>query len=73
MRALPGVSACRSLLARALPDTPERAAATVALPMYGVNHSFPVAVTVGMVLGEWGRRHYAPGSLHPRPRRREPV
>jgi tRNA G18 (ribose-2'-O)-methylase SpoU len=30
----------------------------VGIPMYGVNHSFPVAVAAGMVMGEWARRHY---------------
>ena len=28
----------------------------VAIPMYGINHSYPVAVAVGMVLCEWARR-----------------
>jgi tRNA G18 (ribose-2'-O)-methylase SpoU len=28
----------------------------IAIPMYGINHSFPVAVAVGMVLCEWARR-----------------
>ncbi|HVY47482.1 MAG TPA: TrmH family RNA methyltransferase [Minicystis sp.] len=28
----------------------------VAIPMYGVNHSYPVAVASGMVLCEWARR-----------------
>lgn len=28
----------------------------VAIPMYGINHSFPVAVAAGMVLCEWARR-----------------
>lgn len=37
----------------------ERADEVVGIPMYGVNHSFPVAVAAGMVLGEWGRRRYA--------------
>lgn len=41
----------------------ERADAVVGIPMYGVNHSFPVAVAAGMVLGEWGRRRYLPGSV----------
>lgn len=36
----------------------DRAAAIVGIPMYGINHSFPVAVAAGMVLGEWGRRRY---------------
>ncbi len=43
-------------------DIVERADAVLGIPMYGVNHSFPVAVSAGMVLGEWGRRRYAPGS-----------
>jgi tRNA G18 (ribose-2'-O)-methylase SpoU len=30
----------------------------VGIPMYGVNHSFPVAVAAGMVMGEWARRRY---------------
>jgi tRNA G18 (ribose-2'-O)-methylase SpoU len=33
----------------------------VGIPMYGVNHSFPVAVAAGMVMGEWARRRYAGG------------
>ncbi len=42
-----------------LPDRVlERAQATVAIPMYGVNQSFPVAIAAGMVLSEWGRRRY---------------
>lgn len=40
-----------------------RATRVLALPMYGVNHSFPVAIAAGMVLGEWARRHYAPGTI----------
>jgi len=40
-----------------------RADAVVGVPMYGVNHSFPVAVTAGMVLSEWARRRYAPGTV----------
>jgi tRNA G18 (ribose-2'-O)-methylase SpoU len=38
-----------------------RADEVVGIPMYGVNHSFPVAVAAGMVLGEWGRRRYGGG------------
>jgi tRNA G18 (ribose-2'-O)-methylase SpoU len=40
----------------------DRADRILALPMYGVNHSFPVAIAAGMVLGEWARRRYAPGT-----------
>jgi len=36
-----------------------RADDVVGIPMYGVNHSFPVAVAAGMVMGEWARRRYA--------------
>ncbi len=28
----------------------------VSIPMYGINHSFPVSVAAGMVLCEWARR-----------------
>ncbi len=36
----------------------KRAEVVVGIPMYGVNHSFPLTVAVGMVLGDWGRRRY---------------
>jgi tRNA G18 (ribose-2'-O)-methylase SpoU len=32
-------------------------AEVVAIPMYGINHSYPVAIAAGMVLCEWARRH----------------
>jgi tRNA G18 (ribose-2'-O)-methylase SpoU len=28
----------------------------IAIPMYGINHSYPVAIAAGMVLCEWARR-----------------
>jgi tRNA G18 (ribose-2'-O)-methylase SpoU len=28
----------------------------MAIPMYGINHSYPVAIAAGMVLCEWARR-----------------
>jgi tRNA G18 (ribose-2'-O)-methylase SpoU len=34
----------------------------VGIPLYGVNHSLPVAVAAGIVMNEWARRRYAPGS-----------
>jgi tRNA G18 (ribose-2'-O)-methylase SpoU len=40
-----------------------RAERVVGIPMYGINHSFPVSVAAGMVLGEWARRRYAPGTV----------
>ncbi len=41
----------------------QRADEVIAIPMYGINNSFPVSVAAGMVLGEWGRRHYHPGKF----------
>jgi len=35
----------------------------VAIPMYGINHSYPVAVAAGMAMAEWARRRYAGGRL----------
>jgi tRNA G18 (ribose-2'-O)-methylase SpoU len=40
----------------------ERADDVIGIPMYGVNHSFPVPVAAGIVMHEWTRRRYAPGS-----------
>lgn len=34
----------------------------IAIPMYGVNHSYPVAIAAGMVLCEWARRRDPRGS-----------
>jgi tRNA G18 (ribose-2'-O)-methylase SpoU len=40
-----------------LPEVLLEASKTViAIPMYGVNHSYPVAIAAGMVLCEWARR-----------------
>jgi tRNA G18 (ribose-2'-O)-methylase SpoU len=33
----------------------------VAIPMYGINNSFPVSVAAGIAMAEWTRRHYGPG------------
>ncbi len=41
-----------------------RADEVVGIPMYGVNHSFPVAVAAGIVMAEWARRRY--GGERPR-------
>ena len=45
-----------------------RADEVIGIPMYGVNHSFPVAVAAGMVMGEWARRRYGGGALVTGPR-----
>ncbi len=41
----------------------EHADEVIGIPMYGVNHSFPVAIAAGMVLFDWARRRYAPGAV----------
>ncbi len=35
----------------------------VGIPMYGINHSYPVSVACGMGLAEWARRRYQGGRL----------
>ncbi|MBX3261895.1 MAG: TrmH family RNA methyltransferase [Labilithrix sp.] len=41
----------------------ERASVTVGVPIYGVNHSLPLAVAAGIVMNEWARRRYATGTV----------
>ncbi len=31
----------------------------VAIPMWGINHSYPMTVAAGIVMAEWARRRYA--------------
>ena len=40
-----------------------RADEVLGIPLYGVNHSLPVAVAAGIVMSEWARRRYAPGVI----------
>lgn len=35
----------------------------VGIPMFGVNHSYPVSVASGIAMAEWTRRHYAEGRV----------
>jgi tRNA G18 (ribose-2'-O)-methylase SpoU len=37
----------------------ERAQEVIGIPMYGVNHSLPVAVAAGIVMNEWARQKHA--------------
>ena len=39
-----------------------RADAVIGIPIYGVNHSLPLAVAAGIVMNEWARRRYASGA-----------
>lgn len=41
----------------------EAAQEVVAIPMFGINHSYPVAVAAGMAMAEWARRYYAGGRV----------
>lgn len=50
------------------PEFVARAHEVVGIPMYGVNHSFPVAVAAGIVMSEWARRRYMGGERGGRPR-----
>ncbi len=38
----------------------------LAIPMYGINHSYPVAIAAGMVMCEWARRRDPRAALAPR-------
>ncbi|MEO6418109.1 MAG: TrmH family RNA methyltransferase [Polyangiaceae bacterium] len=40
-----------------------RVSNVVAIPMYGVNHSFPVTVAAGIMMNEWARRRYRNAAL----------
>jgi tRNA G18 (ribose-2'-O)-methylase SpoU len=35
----------------------------VAIPMYGINNSFPITVAAGIAMAEWTRRHYGQRTL----------
>ena len=39
-----------------------RADNVLGIPIYGVNHSLPLAIAAGIVMNEWARRHYASGT-----------
>jgi tRNA G18 (ribose-2'-O)-methylase SpoU len=38
----------------------------VGIPMFGINHSFPVTVAVGIVLADWARRRYTNALVLPK-------
>lgn len=35
----------------------------VGIPMFGINHSYPVTVAAGIGMAEWARRYYAGGRI----------
>jgi tRNA G18 (ribose-2'-O)-methylase SpoU len=44
-------------------DVAEAADEVLGIPLYGVNHSLPLAVAAGIVMHEWAGRRYAPGAI----------
>lgn len=40
------------------PEIVAAAHQVIAIPMYGINHSFPLSVAAGIAMAEWTRRHY---------------
>jgi tRNA G18 (ribose-2'-O)-methylase SpoU len=44
-----------------------RCQAVASIPMYGINHSFPLTVAVGIALAEWARRRDPTGAGRLRP------
>jgi len=39
----------------------EAATQVVAIPMFGINHSYPISVAAGIAMAEWARRYYENG------------
>ena len=39
----------------------EAAQQVVGIPMYGINHSYPIAIAAGIAMAEWARRRYQGG------------
>ena len=46
----------------------DAAEAVVAIPMFGINHSYPVSVAAGIVMAEWARRYWGRSRLLAVPR-----
>ncbi|MEM6956446.1 MAG: TrmH family RNA methyltransferase [Myxococcota bacterium] len=41
----------------------QAARSVVGIPMYGINHSYPIAISAGIAMAEWARRRYAGGRI----------
>ena len=39
----------------------EAADQVLAIPMFGINHSYPISVAAGIAMAEWARRYYEKG------------
>ncbi len=45
------------------PEIVAAAEAVVAIPMFGINHSYPVSVAAGIAMAEWSRRYWSGARL----------
>jgi tRNA G18 (ribose-2'-O)-methylase SpoU len=45
------------------PEILQAAEAVVAIPMFGINHSYPVSVAAGITMAEWSRRYWGGSRL----------
>lgn len=43
------------------PGILEAAEQVVAIPMFGINHSYPISVAAGIAMAEWARQYYEKG------------
>ena len=50
------------------PELLAAADAVVAIPMFGINHSYPVSVAAGIAMAEWSRRYWSRNRLVTAPR-----
>jgi tRNA G18 (ribose-2'-O)-methylase SpoU len=44
-------------------DVVARADDVIAIPIYGVNHSLPLAIAAGIVMNEWARQRFSGGAV----------
>lgn len=44
------------------PEVIEKCDLVVAIPMFGINNSYPITVAAGIAMAEWTRRYYAASS-----------
>ena len=45
------------------PEIIQAAYQVVGIPMYGINHSYPITVAAGIGMAEWARRRYEKGRI----------
>ena len=47
-------------VARSIMDAADQ---IVGIPMFGINHSYPISIAAGIGMAEWARRHYQKGRV----------